>query len=159
MNRIRNILFKFFVIFATLITFIATGVGGVYGYYKTVNEMKTWIKSDGVVVSSSIDNVSSPKGGTYCPTIIVKYKFKNKDISSELLLENAPCRPVKVFVKNNIKNYKKGTNIKILINPKKHKIISTPNYSGGLMLYLMIFLAILSFIGFFFVIFTPSHKL
>lgn len=159
MKTLKNILFKLFVILAFTLMFIGSGIGGVYGHYKKMDEMKTWIDSSAVIVSSSIDKVIASKGISYCPNIIVKYLFQEQSLNSKLILEDGECRPVKVFVKNKIEKYTKGVTVNILINPKEPTKISVANYSGGLMFYLMLFLSIISFIGLFIAIITPANKL
>ncbi len=159
MKTLRNILFKLFVILAFTLIFIVSVIGGVYGHYKKMDERKTWIDSSGVIVSSSISKVIRSKGITYCPNIIVKYSFQEQSLNSQLILEDGECRPVKVFVKNNIEKYTKGMTINILMNPKKPTKIYADDYSDGLMFYLMLLASIISFTGLFFAIITPSNKL
>lgn len=158
MNKLKKILIKLFVSFAFFLSFFISTLGA-YIDYKKVNEMKTWTQISATIIASTMEEDHRSKGTTYCPSIIVEYSFQGKILTSKLSIESGECNPVKTIVENKIKLYSQGVIVNTFINPKKPSEIRAANYSLGLNFYLMLFIAVITFYGLAYVLFTPVNKL
>ena len=72
----------------------------------------------------------------------------DEKLLSSLKIEDGQCRPFKFLLKNKVKAFVKGDTINIFLNPKTNSDIYSSEYSQGVMFYLMVFLSLLTFIGF-----------
>lgn len=127
--------------------------------YKKITNAKEWMKGNSIVETSNIEKYHRSKGITYCPVIMVRYYFEKKQYISKLDISNGSCNPIKQLVKNTIKNYNKGVDVMIYINPLNPSKIQLYNYPFGFYSWLMIFLLIISFIAFIYILVTPAIKL
>ena len=123
-------------LFCTLVAYVS---------YQKVADMKSWHPVEATVVTSAIDRQVTPKGTTYCPVIEVTYDFQGKNRTSQLEIKDGPCSPVRTSVASTLDGYDVGARVEAYVNPAEPDRIRAATFSLGLIFYLMVFCAILTF--------------
>ena len=154
MNWIERLsrIFAFLVGIAAALLMLITGFIG-YGH----GNVTGWQKINATVIASNLERSDAVRGGTFCPAIMVGYRFQEKQHQSRLQTKSLPCSPVKSAANRIVAKYYPGLAVEIFIDPKKPYQAVTGDYRISPMVYVSAIIGAFAFVAAFFALFYRAN--